>query len=196
MHMFHFLNSSVDAIVIYDLTEKAQFVSPSFIQIFGWTLEEVKNGDIPFLPDSERESNIKLFDSILEKGISISGFETKRNAKDGSILDVSISASRYHDHRGDPAGISVIFRDITSFKSIERARRRAVHHLSHELVTPLSVIETSLRKLGKNNLSDSLEGKSIQRIKRNLDRLKDIQAIVQEMVSPPLNIYLRICRWS
>ena len=82
------------------------------------------------------------------------------------------------------AGISVIFRDITSFKSIERARRRAVHHLSHELITPLSIIETSLRKLGKNTVSDSSERKSIQRIKRNLDRLKDVQAIVQEIVTP------------
>src|SRR5512139_17712 len=36
-----FLNSSADAIMVYDLEGKAQYVSPSFIRLFGWTEEEV-----------------------------------------------------------------------------------------------------------------------------------------------------------
>ena len=66
-----------------------------------------------------------------------------------------------------------------------RCRESSGATLVAELITPLSVIETSLRKLGKNNLSDISDGKRIQRIQRNLDRLKDVQAIVQEIVSPP-----------
>jgi signal transduction histidine kinase len=42
-----------------------------------------------------------------------------------------------------------------------------------------------LRRLAKNHLHDNSEAKRIQRIKRNVDRLKDVQAIGQAMVAPP-----------
>ena len=42
-----FLNSSADAIMVYDLQGKTQYVSPSFTRLFGWTEEEIKEGGIP-----------------------------------------------------------------------------------------------------------------------------------------------------
>jgi two-component system phosphate regulon sensor histidine kinase PhoR len=179
-----FLNSSADAIMIYDLEGKAQYASPSFTRLFGWTEEEVKNGRIPFVPESERDSEADLFDEVVREGSAIRGFQTKRNAKDGSTLDVSISASCYHDHKGNPAGMSVILRDVTAFKSLERARRRAVDHLSHELLTPLVVIQASLLQMSRDDLPQGLKEQKIERIQRHLDRLRDLQAIMQEIVVP------------
>ena len=49
------LNSSADAIVIYDLKGRAQYISPVFTRLFGWTFEELEGRQIPFLPDSEKE---------------------------------------------------------------------------------------------------------------------------------------------
>jgi two-component system phosphate regulon sensor histidine kinase PhoR len=179
-----FLNSSADAIMIYDLDGKAQYASPSFTRLFGWTEDEVKNGEIPFVPESERDPEANLFDRVVREGSAIRGFQTKRNAKDGSCLDVSISASCYHDHKGNPAGMSVILRDITAFKSLERARRRAVDHLSHELLTPLVVIQASLQQMRRDDLPQDLKEQKIERIQRHLDRLRDLQAIMQEIVVP------------
>ena len=179
-----FLNSSADAIMVYDLQGKAQYVSPSFTRLFGWTEEEIKDGEIPFVPESERDSETALFGRVCGQGKAIRGFQTKRNAKDGSALDVSISASCYHDFEGNPAGMSVILRDITALKSLDRARRRAVDHLSHELRTPLVIIQASLLPLNRPDLSGAQREQLIERIQRNLDRLGDLQTIVQRIVLP------------
>jgi PAS domain S-box-containing protein len=179
-----FLNSSADAIMVYDLQGKAQYVSPSFTRLFGWTEEEVKEGEIPFVPESERDSEMALFDRVVGEGKAIRGFQTKRHAKDGSTLDVSISASCYHDYEGNPAGMSVILRDITALKFLERARRRAVDHLSHELRTPLGIIQASLQQLNRHDLPETQREQNIERIQRHLDRLGDLQAIVERIVVP------------
>ena len=113
------LHSSADAIVIYDLEGTAEYISPVFTQIFGWTLEELKGKQIPFLPEFERESTMAIIKDLVEKGTPCHGFETKRYTKDGRLLEVSISASRYDGHQGKPAGTLVILRDISEKKKFE-----------------------------------------------------------------------------
>jgi PAS domain S-box-containing protein len=114
------LNSSADAIVIYDMEGNAQYVSPSFTRTFGWTLEELRGRRIPYVPDSEREASMALIRELMRVGASRGDFETRRRTKDGRILHVSISASRYHDHEGNPAGMLAILRDITERKRTEQ----------------------------------------------------------------------------
>ena len=113
------LHSSADAIVIYDLEGTVKYISPVFTQIFGWTLEELKGKQIPFLPEFEKESTMAIIKDLVEKGTPCHGFETKRYTKDGRLLEVSISASRYDDHQGKPAGTLVILRDISEKKKFE-----------------------------------------------------------------------------
>ncbi|MGD9105697.1 MAG: PAS domain S-box protein, partial [Desulfobacterales bacterium] len=113
------LHSSADAIVIYDLKGTAEYISPVFTQIFGWTLEELKGKQIPFLPEFERESTMAIIKDLVEKGTPCHGFETKRYTKDGRLLEVSISASRYDDHQGKPVGTLAILRDISAKKKFE-----------------------------------------------------------------------------
>lgn len=180
-----FLNASIDAILIYDLKGRIQFVSPSFTRIFGWRESELKGGQTQFLPDSQREAIMDLFDRIIRNGAAVTGFEAILQAKDGQNLDVRINASRYDDHRGNPAGISFILHDITSLKSIEHARQRAVDLLSHELMTPLSIIEANVTALSDPHVPRPAREKKTGRIRRSLDRLKDLQLIVQEIVDPP-----------
>ncbi|MBN2126591.1 MAG: PAS domain S-box protein, partial [Deltaproteobacteria bacterium] len=180
-----FLNSSADAIIIYDRQGEAQYVSPSFTRIFGWTLEELKAGEDFFIPDAERGSNRVLKHDVIDRGGFVTGFETERNTREGAVLDVSISASPYHDHRGRPSGMSMILRDITPLKSLDRARRKAVNHLAHELVTPVALIEAAVKRLGRKDISASSREKNLERIGRNLDRLRDIQDVVQGIAAPP-----------
>jgi PAS domain S-box-containing protein len=176
------IKSSADAIVIYDLTGAAIYVSDAFTRIFGWTREEVVGQRIPFVPESELETSLQGIAKLIRDGEPVSGFETRRNTKDGRVLDVSVSSSRYHDHEGNPAGILVILRDITAWKSMERARKRAVSHLAHELTTPLAIIKASAPRLAQPNLSPEMKEKILDRVSRSLKRLTDMQEIVQEMI--------------
>ena len=119
------LHTSADAIVIYDLEGIAQYINPSFTKIFGWTLEEVRGKRIPFLPDSERETTMAGIREIIEKGKAISDFETRRFTKDGRVIDVNISGSRFDNHEGRPAGMLVLLRDTSERKRLENQLRHA-----------------------------------------------------------------------
>jgi len=181
-----FLNSTVDAIIILDSGMNAQYVSPSFCAMLGWTLQDLKNDTATFLSGFEPEVHRFLTEDVIGRGVSVSGFETKCLDRKGSSIDVSISASLYHDADGNISGSTLIIRDVTPLKSIDRAKERAVHHLSHELVTPISMVKASLERLKKKGLGDEQREKVIDRAQRNLDRLIDIQAIVQEIAVPRL----------
>ena len=50
------LDSSADAIVILDIHRKVRYVSDSFTKMFGWTTDEVLGGQIPYVPDWDRET--------------------------------------------------------------------------------------------------------------------------------------------
>ncbi len=113
------IHSSVDAILLCDLQERVTYISPSFSRIFGWSLEEVEGKQVPFLPEFEKETTKTRFKELIENGTPCQGFETKRHTKDGRLIDLSISASRYDNHEGKPTGMLVIFHDISERKALE-----------------------------------------------------------------------------
>jgi PAS domain S-box-containing protein len=113
------LNSSPDAVVIYDLEGRTRYASPAFTDLFGWTLQEIEGERIPFVPESEKESTAAAIRDLLVSGKPCRNFETRRTTKDGRVLDVSIAASRYLDEEGTPAGILTMLRDISEKKRME-----------------------------------------------------------------------------
>lgn len=119
------IHSSADAIAIFDLKGKVNYISPSFTDVFGWTIEEVHGKHIPFLPESEKEMTTSLFVELTLNGIPCLGLETKRYRKDGAVVDVSLSASRYLDHEGKPEGMFMILHDISDRKKLENQLAQA-----------------------------------------------------------------------
>jgi two-component system, cell cycle sensor histidine kinase and response regulator CckA len=119
------INSSADAIVIYDRKGRTKFVSSAFTQLFGWSLDELKGKRIDYVPESEVEKTIVHINDTIQRGIPCQGFETKRFKKDGRLVDVSISASGFTDHQGKLAGMLVILRDISEQKRLEAQVRHS-----------------------------------------------------------------------
>lgn len=113
------INSSADAIVISDLSGKTNYVSPSFTQVFGWSLDEIKEGEIPFIPKDVRREHDSMISEIIQSGDPCQDMETKRYTRDKRILNVSLSVSRYDDHEGKPAGLLFLLRDISERKHLE-----------------------------------------------------------------------------
>ncbi|MEE9910311.1 MAG: PAS domain S-box protein [Deltaproteobacteria bacterium] len=113
------ISSSADAIAIYDMDRHVTYVSPMFTTIFGWHSEELIGKSIPFVPESEKASTAAAFTRLIETGAPSPGFESRRLTRDGRIIDVSISASRYNDHQDKPAGILVMYHDISETKRMK-----------------------------------------------------------------------------
>ncbi|NLA74826.1 MAG: PAS domain S-box protein, partial [Deltaproteobacteria bacterium] len=113
------INSSADAIVISDLTGKTSYVNPSFTQVFGWEIDEIKDGEIPFIPRDVKPEHDRIIADIISSGNPCHDMETRRYTKDKRMLNISLSVSRYDDHEGRPAGLLYLLRDISERKHLE-----------------------------------------------------------------------------
>ncbi|MFH1350698.1 MAG: PAS domain S-box protein [Pseudomonadota bacterium] len=73
------------------------------------------------------------------------------------------------------------YREVTS---LNRAKDKIIHHLSHELKTPVSVVYGSIVTLEKRlkDLPKETWKPTIDRTKRNLDRLFQIQYVVEDII--------------
>lgn len=118
------IHSSADAILITDIEGRATYVSPKFTEIFGWTLDEVEGHMAPYVPASEESKTRGVIADVTERGHAFTAYETRRQTKAGELIDVSISASRFDDHEGRPAGMLAIIRDLSEKKRIEAQMQR------------------------------------------------------------------------
>ncbi len=118
------LNATPDAVAIYDLNGQCQYVNPAFTRTFGYTMEELRGRRVPFVPEDEAQVTSETIRQVLA-GESVQGFDTKRRAKDGRVLDIVLSSSCYYDHDGNPNGIVVVLHDVTTRRHMEGKLRQA-----------------------------------------------------------------------
>jgi len=73
------------------------------------------------------------------------------------------------------------FREVSS---INQAKTKVINHLSHELKTPLSILETNMALQRKylSRLSDAKWMKSYERSERSLKRLSEIQRVAGDIM--------------
>lgn len=118
---FHF---TTDAISISDLDNNIVLVNHAFEQYYGWTMGEIYASPHCFIPDEYREETKQLFDAVRSMGIFLTNYETVRVRKDGTIIDVILSAAPIRDQTGKIIGASCITRDISDRKKIEETLRQ------------------------------------------------------------------------
>jgi PAS domain S-box-containing protein len=84
------------------------------------------------------------------------------------------------------AGINeALERSLRAVKSLNRAKDRVIHHLSHELKTPLSVLSASVNLLAKQLAAQSSGGRweiTVDRARRNLQRVLDMQYQIEDLL--------------
>lgn len=132
------LNSSPDAIVIYDVDGRVRYLNRAHTEIFGWTLEEIHGKQLPYLPNWTPDKTKLIIDRIATRAEPYRRYETQRKTKDGRIVDVSLSASRCHDHEGNPAGMLVILTDVTERKQSE-AKLLQMSKVFMEAIDPILI---------------------------------------------------------
>jgi two-component system, cell cycle sensor histidine kinase and response regulator CckA len=117
------LEASPDPIVVYDIQGKVSYVNHAFEQTFGWLRDEVIGNRIDFVPQENLPETKVAIERMLQDEKTVS-FETRRLTKDGRLLDIQISASRFIDGKDKVAGNIVILSDITEHKREEEEKRK------------------------------------------------------------------------
>src|SRR5689334_5380822 len=118
--------SSDDAIISKDLNGIVTSWNPSAERMFGFSASEMIGTSITRIIPRERLPEEDFVLSRVRSGLRVEHFETVRQRKDGSSIEISLTVSPIHDDHGAIVGASKIARDITERNRLREARRLAV----------------------------------------------------------------------
>ncbi len=92
-------------------------------KLYGYRADEILGRPISILSPKWLKDEIRSIYERVLKGDRVENYETKRVAKNGNILDVSLTISPRKDTEGNIIGTSSIARDITRDKQMQAALR-------------------------------------------------------------------------
>lgn len=119
------VDDSEDAIISKDLTGTIRSWNKAAERIFGYKAEEVIGKNITIIiPSNLRNEEPGILSKIC-KGERIDHYQTIRQRKDGTLLNISLTVSPVRDSTGRIIGASKIARDISDQKVAEVALRRS-----------------------------------------------------------------------
>lgn len=114
------VNQSPVAIVRFDPTGNILSWNRAATEIFGWREQEVVGGPNPTVPELLQEESVQLKEKVLE-GAALRGLAVVRRAKDGALLDVSLSLAPLRDRSGGVNGLVAIYQDVSQLRRMESA---------------------------------------------------------------------------
>jgi PAS domain S-box-containing protein len=138
------ITSSEDAIVAKDLNGIVTNWNDGAERLFGYAPDEIIGKSIRLLIPPERLHEEDDILARLASGERVEHFETIRQRKDGSVLDVSLTISPIKNSLGEIVGASKIARDISDRKQREAQirvlAREAEHRAKNILATVLATV--------------------------------------------------------
>jgi len=138
-------SQTTNGVIITDAQGVATWVNDSFVNISGFTPDEIigkRPGDLLQGSDTAPESILKMHQALAEKAPFI--VELINYTKAGAPYWVEIVCNPFMDEKGHHAGFIAIETDITERKKTERVKNEFISTVSHELRTPLTSIKGSI----------------------------------------------------
>lgn len=115
------VDSSDDIIISKDLEGVVTSWNKSAERVFGYSAQEaIGKPLIALIIPRDRQQEEVDFLARIQRGERIDHFDTVRQRKDGSLVDVSVTISPVKDSSGRVVGASKVARDITEKKRWER----------------------------------------------------------------------------
>jgi PAS domain S-box-containing protein len=147
------VESSDDAIVSKTLEGTITSWNPAAERLFGYTAEEVIGRPISILAPPDRENEMPANLERIRRGEKVNRYETVRRRKDGSLVDISLTASPIRDATGRIVGASKIARDITARKQAEERQRLLTAELSHRVKNLFAVVQVLAERSASKAIS-------------------------------------------
>ncbi len=134
------IDASPLAIIEFDVNLEVERWNRAAERIFGWSRYEVIGGPTPLVPAQLMEEARTHRTRILE-GATFENVETVRLRKDGSLIDVSVSAAAIRNRAGEAVGMVAMFTDISGRKRDRDALQRSSARLEALVAaSPLAII--------------------------------------------------------
>lgn len=181
-------------ITVFSLDDgKVKMWNPAAEKIFGWSEQEVLGH---FLPSVAADQQQEFLDNLnfIRQGKTLTGRETRRQKKDGSLIDIGIWAAPLQDAQGNVNCMSIVA-DISDRKRLEEERTRLLTSeqaaradaeaanrmkdeflatLSHELRTPMNAISGWTHLLRTRKFNEATIARALETIDRNSHSLSQL----------------------
>lgn len=174
------VESSEDAIIGENLDGIIVSWNSGAERIFGYSANEVKGYSVSMLTPPDQAEWIDDALQKIKDREDLVRMDTAGLRKDGKLIDLSLTVSPIKDVNDNAMGASIIARDITDQKSLERymlrterlaAMGRISTMLAHEVKNPLQAIRSNLELLLEFQLDDDEKENCLRSCRHEVDRL-------------------------
>ena len=157
------VESSEDAILSKDLNGVIRSWNQGAERLYGYAAAEVLGQHVSILAPRGLPDDTDELMQRLRRGERIRHYETVRQAKNGNLLDISLTVSPIRDEAGNIIGASAVGRDITAHKRTQNAlaaaeklaaNGRIAAAVAHEINNPLEGIVNLLYLIEKHPSGD------------------------------------------
>jgi PAS domain S-box-containing protein len=187
------VESSHDAIIGKDIDGIITSWNAGAQRLYGYTAREAIGRSITMLLPPEHVDEVPEYPERVQSGEFVDNYETVRQRKDGSIVEVSLATSPILGPGGMVIGESIIARDISDRRKSEQLRDEFLALVSHELRTPLSSIVAHIELLLDGLVDNHLRRQFMEVIGRNslrLERLVGDLLFVAQLESTDLSLMM------
>jgi PAS domain S-box-containing protein len=110
-------------IIVLDLDGNVKSWSPAAERVLGWTEQEARDLPFPCVPSDGGTFREDL--ETMRHGSVLTGYETRCQTKDGSAINISVSAAPSRNRSGEINSIICVVADITERKRSDDALRES-----------------------------------------------------------------------
>ncbi len=112
------LRAAPVAVVVVDLDGLVVVWSPGAERIFGWTEHEVVGRPLPVVPDDLWDEYRAMLEAVARRGLT-PDLPVRRRRRDGSVIDVNLTATAIHSDAGRNRGVLLVMSDATERRRLE-----------------------------------------------------------------------------
>jgi PAS domain S-box-containing protein len=124
---------SEDAILTKDLDGIIMSWNQGAERLFGYTAAEVIGKPVVILIPTDRRDEEPAILARIRSGERIDHYETIRQRKDGSLVDISLTVSPVRNLKGEVIGASKIARDISERRRAEEQQHLLLREMDHRV---------------------------------------------------------------
>jgi PAS domain S-box-containing protein len=132
-HYRAIIESSDDAILSKDLDGVILSWNQGATRLFGFTADEAVGKPVTIIIPLDRLDEEPAILAKIHRGERIEHFETVRQRKDGSFIDISLTISPIRNSSGKIVGASKIARDVTELKKARDRQHLLMREMSHRV---------------------------------------------------------------
>ncbi len=133
LHYAAIVEGSDDAILSKDLNGVILSWNDGAARLFGYSADEAVGQPVTLIIPEERVDEEPAILDKIRRGEAVRHFETVRQRKNGSLIDISLTISPIKDEQGRIVGASKIARDITELSKARERQQLLLREMSHRV---------------------------------------------------------------